>query len=313
MPITYKFDNFPYVDSMIIIPKETIMYRGISKQVLNVIRDYPMYLGSADVAKMYGDIYTFQTTKELRLLDLRKISSMLPVILNTKQYDISQSDILTEIQYLIMGLGFTSYNVQYSLLSEMTRRQLINMKDDQVKQHLVSCIQRMQQSPLLNSPMDIARGVRIGEIVINGHVVLTLKNLFSGICDGYIAPILESPYHTNGYVHEEIVVFSPKDNLQLLTNPIDVTTKNITSLFQDYKMFLFNYKGINTEIYMKAGGKSDMLYDRNMFFIKHKEESKMAKKNSKRLVKFLKSNKKKEIVHLNTFPIHNIAMFTNIE
>lgn len=52
------------------------------------------------------------------------------------------------------------------------------------------------------------------------------------------------------------------------------------------------YKGIDTTLQLSKNGSKDFdLYDRNMFFISHKDEYKSCKINSKTLTQFL-SNKK---------------------
>lgn len=56
--ITYTFDDFSYVDRPIMIPKETVFYRGISKgktiDNLQILRpDVPIYIASKHVDDAY--------------------------------------------------------------------------------------------------------------------------------------------------------------------------------------------------------------------------------------------------------------------
>ena len=58
--------------------------------------------------------------------------------------------------------------------------------------------------------------------------MLVLRELFKDVCDGYIAPKLDSPFHINDIAHEEIVLFDPiKLDLTVDTTATRVTESHI--------------------------------------------------------------------------------------
>jgi len=109
--------------------------------------------------------------------------------------------------------------------------------------------------------------------------MLILKELFSGIYDGFIAPKIWSPFHTDNYSHEEIVIFDPiKSKLDLYEDTLalgSATTK--PKLLEIETVLNHNYKSYNIKdakyplkIYskFKDGGSSSRSRspDRNKFY-----------------------------------------------
>jgi hypothetical protein len=226
---TFDMSNFDYTDDFIILQPETVFYRGIKNCKKNklkeseIIRDKPMYLGSKEIAKMYGDVYCLCTSTSLRLLDLRKIMTILTYVLDyTDDY---YGNLLLTIAY-----GLVPYNLQLQMFKKFN--------DDMISQGKVptknindlnEVMEHMKNFKFENIPTNplIKRGVRIGEPYIDMQCLLILKHMFKDICDGYIAPILDSPYHINNKAHEEIVLFNPKDCLFII-NDIDIEIQPIS-------------------------------------------------------------------------------------
>lgn len=55
MSSSLLFDKFMYSDEILTIPKDIILYRGIDYKPEQVIRPYPLYLSTLQIAKDYGN------------------------------------------------------------------------------------------------------------------------------------------------------------------------------------------------------------------------------------------------------------------
>jgi hypothetical protein len=193
---TYDFSKFSYVDQDIILPSNIIYYRGIDANIKteNIIRNYPMYLGPKYIAEHYGKVYQFTSNKPIKLIDIRKLKTILNmVILSRKSND---GDILQSIRYLTIAFGLCSYVGQIKLLEEYIQ----NVSDSVIDLNVLNDIKVKIKKMKAIYPTDILNplepsGVRIAETTIDGKVMLILREMFKGIYDGFIAPQTWSPFH----------------------------------------------------------------------------------------------------------------------
>lgn len=193
------FAQFDYADTDILIPPNTIFYRGIDKPVKTVIRPTPMYLGPKHIAQHYagsqGHIYTLLSPKELRLLDIRKMRSLLKSIVASRP--ITDTDpIITSLIYLTLSFGLCSYSRQVQLLQAYYDQNTTTASKEE-RQIMRDTLQRMirpNHTPFLAINPIETEGVRIPETIIDGKSVLICKELFGQYYDGFIAPQLISPY-----------------------------------------------------------------------------------------------------------------------
>lgn len=200
---TYNFENFAYVDKPIVIPENALFYRGISNATnitnLDVLRkDIPIYLGSYNIAKAYSfderdALYIIKFKKDLKLLDIRKAISLLPVIINTMPVTDENKNL---INYLKVTLGITNIHEQINL---------VDIPDDR-KNNMINFA---NSNRLLNS------GVRIPITNMDAVMALILKKIFSSYYDGIISPKLNTPFEPLGYSHEEIIIFDT-NNLEIV-------------------------------------------------------------------------------------------------
>jgi hypothetical protein len=286
---TYLYANFDYIDTFLDIPANTVFYRGVPEGV-EIIRNYPMYLAPEHIAKMYGKCIALYNNKSLKLVDIRKLINILPMIINSQEYDVSTDiNILNSIQYLMMGLGITTYENQIRMFANMTTRTLENPSFDQsLREQVLAKLKKMFDYRPKSNPLEAPRGVRIGETTINGKIILIMKELFKNYCDGYIAPQLPSPYHDEGFVHEEIVLFNPKNFIEIYNG--NVSDKPITDILPNNKINL-KFDKISKTIY--TGGAYPI--DPNLYFMKsNSKEIKQSIKEAKVFSKFLTSNLKKK-------------------
>jgi hypothetical protein len=263
---TYSFDDFSYVDKPIIIPEGAVFFRGIpnGKNIvnLNVLRDsIPIYLGSKSVAKLYSTnindkFYSLQLKKDIKLIDIRKVISILPFLLNT--FDASDSNNNHIATVLKVVLGLTNIDEQIVLLNNMS-----GIPEDR-KQNLINFA---KEKRLFNL------GVRVPITNLDAEMVLLLKKIFSSYYDGIIAPQLYSPFEYNDYTHEEIIKFDTK-NLEIINeiNTEKIIEFNIISILD--KNLLKTYFNANP---LYVGGKKLKYIDKNKAFENNKFVSKTQK------------------------------------
>jgi len=112
---TYVFDNFDYTDGYIILPKNTVFYRGVPSEIKDkdIIRDVPIYLAPEQIATVYGKkLCKITTQQSIRLFDIRKLQGLLQVILdNVKEIKPQTMAIVTQIT---LSFGLCSYRDQVS-------------------------------------------------------------------------------------------------------------------------------------------------------------------------------------------------------
>jgi hypothetical protein len=149
----------------------------------------------------------------------------------------------------------------------------ITTKDAQkdIKQRL----QAMKSFDLTGSPLNPfeQEGVRLAETYIDGHVMLILRELYAGIYDGYIAPRLFSPFHSNNVTHEEIVIFNPiESNMTLYKPPKPPKLLHLQDmLLKNSQLFTLSYKQMYDRKMFMNGGQHHLQshphpQDRNVFF-----------------------------------------------
>jgi hypothetical protein len=269
---TYKFHKFNYIDQDIIFPEDIVLYRGIeSKTKLDIIRNNPIYLGPEYIAEQYGDVYKITANKPLKLIDIRKLKNILRMVILSRVSN--DGSILQSIRYLTIAFGLCSYVGQVKLLEEYVASVTNLVIDKAVLKDIKSKIQKMKQifpTDILN-PLE-PEGVRIAETTIDGKVMLILKELFSGIYDGFIAPKLWSPFHKDSYSHEEIVIFDPiKSKLDIYEATAKPKILELETVLNDnYKSYNIKDAKYPLKIYskFKDGGTSSRSKspDRNTFY-----------------------------------------------
>ena len=295
---TYEFREFNYSDSIITIPRNTIFYRGISDvKKPDILRpNIPIYLSSKEVAykryaKKMENLYHLSNKHPLKLLDLRKIINLLPILIDSYKYDSDDRDYLDAIAILSITLGIVDINIQFKLLSDFYRNN--NILDPGLLQgynRVKDFVDGVNNFKFPRGPYN-KLGVRIAITDIDGYMVVILKELFKNICDGFIAPELLSPLQNNSKTHEEIVIFNP-EYLEKVNNIDDIKSLDINVLISQNNILLnFNYQNkIDYSMYFAKGGnkKRNKYYDKNLFFeddIKVEKAIKLAKSFSNKFAR----------------------------
>jgi hypothetical protein len=299
----YNFQMFPYVDGYINIPADGIFYRGIdspSKDIDILRPNIPIYLSSKKIAlekyaKSESNLYCISNNVTLKLIDIRKVMTLLPMIIdsqnikrqNIKRHDAEFNEIL---ENLCVSLGLVDLDTQLAILNAILKRE--NVTDT----HFLNGFQRLvNYAKQVNRPLFGKKlGIRIGITDIDGYTMMILKELLHDYCDGIIAPKIISPLQDDAYLHEEIIVFNI-DNLRVVDRGLDkkihvIHVKDINDIITQSNQFI-NFKCYNKikfEAYVQKGGSSTN--DKNDFYddkIKVRRARRLAKKFAKKIaIKF---------------------------
>ena len=290
---TFNISEFDYTDNFIYLQTDTVFYRGIKSDKklseTEILRDRPMYVSSKDIAALYGKIYILKTKTSLRLLDLRKIMNLLNYILDyTDDYN---GNLMLMIAY-----GLVPYNLQIQMfqnfIEDMFKRGMVKQKAISDIQNKIEYMKNFKFTNIPRNPV-ITKGVRIGEPYIDMKCLMILKYMLKDVCDGYIAPKLKSPYHINDEAHDEIVIFDPVNNLELIDDDIDIINalklnqKPISiNIYEHNKPVVLTPK-VKIFISKNGGGKNIKHIDKNEIF-NNKKLYKEANMFAKKYVKSLK-------------------------
>ena len=313
---TLDFGRFDYTDSDIEIPENTIFYRGVPKNIpeQNLIRDLPMYLGSEEIAKAYGEqVIQIKTTQKLRLIDFRKMKNIVRLMLSSRPKVISMNKKAQEfIFFLTIAFGYCSYEKQIDILDQFLKHNMKHIPTKELAEVQSNLAKMKEVTPLLSqsqlNPFE-PEGVRIAETYIDGNVMLILKAFFKDMYHGYIAPQMFSPFHTNNGTHEEVVIFDPikaglaimkpaeKKNIKFIT--LQQQSKTLANFEQQlsktYKHLHIEYNDFSRNIF--RGGNTSKpkpitnihkTQDRNAFFEDetYKKPLKKAIRNSENIMKY---------------------------
>lgn len=215
----FKIDDFDYTQGTIIIPERSCWYRAYepSKEKLT---EYPIFFGDMEVAFFYNKqenrkLGEFMCTRPLRVLDIRYLMSILPLI-------ISKNNHQSIYEKMTLAFGLCSFKKQIELLK--------NLYNEVPDTFIEIGIERMESfleidndhKPGWINPIEM-KGVRIGISDVDFEVCLWLKDLLYPMFDGLIAPRMNSPFHdqinaevTKSFMYEELILFNPKNALYFI-------------------------------------------------------------------------------------------------
>jgi hypothetical protein len=300
---TIKFDKFSYTEDDIIIPKNYVFYRGVSKdiQVENILRDVPLYVASKDIAKHYGEkVLAIKVTKPLKLMDFRKLKNQIRMLLATRPLNINDA-VYNSIYYLTLSFGLCSYWGQITLLELFLQKNGNDMPKSALDD-VMDRIQAMKMAPVRDTlhPLE-PEGVRVGETFIDAHTMLILSEIYNDKYDGFISPKMYSPFHVGGMSHEEIVIFNPKKvGLEVLpvASGLNIKKYKLDDVLNiSHKQFVLSYKNVLSLKVFQNGGDGGMLSDKNDFFEKpcYEKAFKKACEEAKEFGRFFRISKGRKI------------------
>jgi hypothetical protein len=265
-----NFDEFPTVHGKIIIPKNTILYRGYDTNYTNISNRPAYFTSNKKLAKSYakltntGVLGTFVLNHDIVLYDLRYIKTILLDIFGQTQSN--SSKIIEICSTLALSYGLCSFNRQIDLFKIRYRNIPVD-KEEHIKKinfTLQNVKYDFDKNIINGQTMDLIdpiepKGFRFGETDNDSQSLLILNKLFDGHIDGYIAPNFNSPFHIeNSFkIHSEIVLFNPvKCNIKQINIVKTDTIQNmhIIDYMTKYNTVHFNLEGFNKPSLIMKGG-----------------------------------------------------------
>jgi hypothetical protein len=260
--MTYQIkwdDNFiPMYGTTISIPTNTIIWRGYDP-AYPAISNRPAYYGSQQFAQGYANKYNtdakpFITTRTLNLLDIRYMSVLLSQLFEHNKHNLTDGNIVIATT---ISFGLCSLRHQIDLFKY--RYKAIYDSSESIYDNIKKGVQKME-SILDQSALYEQKGYRIAETSNDAIVMGFLKELFSSDYDGYISPIIKTPFHiekANFNLNSEIVIFNPTSSGIKLLLKIPTTIKESTInnfiLNSGHNLMTIDTRGMKTSYY--KGGK----------------------------------------------------------
>ena len=289
------FKNFDIIHNIIILKYNSLLIRGYSTNY--PISDRPAFFTTEEhIARGYANepntqLGYFQTTSDLRLLDLRYMKILLRELFDNQPKNILQNSNVTECIYSIsMALGICTYQKQFKLLQD---RYADNLKDKNsiIYKSLLCMSEYLLQPGIHINPLE-AQGIRVAETTNDSIVVLCLKEIFGDYVQGYISPDITTPFHiekTNNLLNCEIVIFDPKlYNIKQINTPLPKLINVKLSVLYNNPIE-FKYKTMKPlKIFMKGGKNLESVNPNKFFDIEDKKYEKIKKYTSKAMKKLKK-------------------------
>lgn len=221
----------PLYGAPIVIPENTIIWRGYDKNFPSISDRYAYY-SSYKIAREYSEknerkLGCFITTRPLKILDIRFMKTLLSRLIQT-------NDPIKNIEpfaSMMLSFGLCSLGHQIKLLK--IRFNDVLKTNNNYSKIIMEGIDKLNQYYNLNDIIEKA-GFRIAETTNDGYTMTFLQELFKGIIDGFISPRLRSPFHTEkkGEMSPELILFDPYNSniKELNIYPKSVKLINIREL-----------------------------------------------------------------------------------
>lgn len=285
------FEHFHYFDNLLELPKHSLFYRGVSRSIRNedILKRTLIFLTcNKELARYYGDGHycSIETTKPIKVMDLRKVGSLLSIML-----DFMPKTNNRVLLSLMTSFGFiTDMTTQYQSLkciSDMNQ-DYSELRDAASYFYNKMNVKKKEYNIIYNP-----KGVRFSITSVDGYAYEACKSIFGRYFDGIISPNLDTiESNTKTFQGCELVLFEPEQCLKLVNeNERNITEVQLnTMLFQNYRDLTFTFEGqelMKGMFVAQEGGTSQMpvSHDRNRFLDKKSNENRIKKE----VDKFIKS------------------------
>ena len=280
--------------------KNTIFFKAYSVKYDSSITDRPSYFGEIDNASKYlkkgRKLGVFSTKIELKLLDIRYLIQIInDLILLRKNNDFET--IIKGYMTIALSYGLVSLHSQLNLYKS---RYLTTLSSDIKYKKLVEYLNDFNSNKnkqLFQNPLEL-QGIRIGETNNDVETTFILKEIFGEYFDGFISPVIFSPYFDENFIPNEILLFNPLDvitqhkslpNNSIAIDIYDILSKNNINLFS-VSYFMKN----SDKTYFQYGGYKknsiDYIFEKNLSIIKNKSVEEL-KKQGNEFKKYMIYNK----------------------
>jgi len=208
-----NFETFNFSDHLIDIPKNSVFYKGIMTDVdvKQCLADPIIYLTcNKELACCYGMCHAFKTKKPLKIMDLRKIGTLLSLMLDSMPKEKNEvllslivsfgfiTDITTQIEALKQICSFNPEYHELLTAANYFENKVINMK---------------KQYKIFYNP----KGVRFSIRSTDRFAYEVCKQIFQDHFDGIVSPNLNT-IETNAKTFQagELVLFDPSASLKVI-------------------------------------------------------------------------------------------------
>jgi len=155
-------------------------------------------------------------------------------------------------------------------------------------------------------------GIRVGETTNDALSLISVKEIFGGWVDGFVAPRFDSVFHVekNGFIHAEMVLFDPVHcGIAMLspTDPVSSVSMSIEQILnhhstcQTFTLRMMHrtmvrhpkLSGGNSKRNSSVSTDTGFTVDTSPFFDKLEAKNKDAVRDSKQMMRFGRSLRKK--------------------
>jgi hypothetical protein len=205
------------------IPSNLILYRGYDTQYPSV-SNKPAYFSGKEIAIGYAkknnrELGIFTNTRELKLLDIRFMKTLLRELFDTNYKSDNSSLAIT------LSFGLCSLYHQLILAKERFKE---NLPEG------LKVLNATYKNTFYEQP-----GVRIAETSNDAESMGFLSTIFKGFVDGFVAPRIPTAFHyeKGGSMSPELVIFNPEaSSIKQLQNtttgpPIKIPTISFAEIF----------------------------------------------------------------------------------
>jgi hypothetical protein len=228
------------------LPPHIIFYRGYVLEHPAVSKR-PAYYSGIHVAKTYSEqngraLGAFTNTRELRLLDIRFMKSLLKELFDTSYKPDNVS---------------TATTLSFGLCSLYHQLQLAKQRYNGTMADALKALQETLKLSLYEQP-----GVRIAETTNDSETMGFLSIIFKGFIDGFVSPRMATPFHIEkgGVMSPELIIFNPSES----------SIRKFTRIPQKVPFITLN------EIFLSQFGKTISITNTNFsFYVKQNQHGGM--------------------------------------
>lgn len=225
-----SFHNFPPVWNIITMPPGMIVYRASNTDPTST--SDPRFFSDYQVADQYrkkyqSKLFTCELMPGTRLCDIRTLRYLVLEIMLNLQMSGQVIDQSTRN-------GMKSFMHAFGLFSHTKQVEFINTKyeNDKRTSPYNTKDYRNKEEPFHNI------GSRISYGVVDDEAVFFLKALLGEMIDGYISPVLQTPWHGKKGFNPEICLFTPNNSLKKPATPIPIDQKSSITQNIDFTSIL---------------------------------------------------------------------------
>lgn len=231
------------------LPPHIIFYRGY---VLEhpAISKRPAYYSGIHIAKTYSEqngreLGAFTNTRELRLLDIRFMKSLLKELFDTS-YKSDNTSLATTLSF-----GLCSLYHQ------------VGMAKNRFKKNIPEGLNTLEKTIKLS--LYEQPGVRIAETTNDSETMGFLSTIFKGFVDGFVSPRMATPFHIEkgGVMSPEMIIFNPLESSirQLKSIPRNIPFITLNEIFLSQFGKTISISNTNFSFYVKQNQRGGMNID----------------------------------------------------